>query len=49
MECKVHFCRMENGVTVHSGEKERTLEWIHEGLLRVYEKKNSENLQQEAC
>lgn len=44
MECKVHFCRMENGVTVHSGKKERTLEWIHEGLLRVYEKKNSENL-----
>ena len=37
--------RMEgNHICLTNGTKEKHLEWIHEGLLRVYEKKNSEEL-----
>ena len=40
----LNYRLLNNGITLVSGEKERTLEWIHGGLLRIYEKKNSEEL-----
>lgn len=40
----VQFFRTEHGVTLRSGDREKTLEWIHGGLLRIYERKNSEEL-----
>lgn len=33
-----------NQITFSNGNKEKHLEWIHDGLLRVYETKNSEEL-----
>jgi len=33
-----------NNICLSNGTIEKHLEWIHEGLLRVYEKKNSEEL-----
>ena len=33
-----------NHICLSNGSKEKHIEWIHEGLLRVYETKNSEEL-----
>ena len=41
---KVTYTAEGNHICLSNGTKEKHLEWIHEGLLRVYEKKNSEEL-----
>ena len=41
---KVTYSAQGNHICLSNGNKEKNLEWIHEGLLRVYEKKNSEEL-----
>jgi len=41
---KVNYTIEGNHICLTNGAKEKHLEWIHEGLLRVYENKNSEEL-----
>ena len=41
---KLNYTVEGNHICLTNGEKEKHLEWIHEGLLRVYENKNSEEL-----
>ena len=41
---KVTYKVEGNCISLSNGTKEKHLEWIHAGILRVYEKKNSEEL-----
>ena len=41
---KLDYTMEGNHICLSNGTTEKHLEWIHEGLLRVYEKKNSEEL-----
>ena len=41
---KLSYSVEGNHICLSNGVREKHIEWIHEGLLRVYEKKNSEEL-----
>ena len=41
---KLNYIVEGNHICLSNGTKEKHLEWIHSGLLRVYENKNSEEL-----
>ena len=41
---KINYTVNENSICFSNGEKTKTVEFIHGGLLRVYEVKNSEEL-----
>ena len=41
---KLNYTAEGNRICLSNGVKNKCLEWIHTGLLRVYENKNSEEL-----
>ena len=41
---KLNYTMEGNHICLSNGTKEKHLEWIHSGLIRVYENKNSEEL-----
>ncbi len=41
---KITYQQEENVIRISNGQKTKHIEWVHRGLLRIYEKKNSEEL-----